>query len=98
MLQPENTATPATAAFGLLVQVSVAPAGVVIARVIALAAPVTVLPAASWTVTNGWLPQAVPPVPPPGCVVKASLDPVPLVMLNVLLSAVVRPPPEARRV
>src|ERR1035437_2765113 len=83
MRQPANVSTPATAAFGLVVQVRLAPPGVVIARVIEVVAVVTVLPTASWTVTVGWMVQAVPPVPPPGCVVKASLLGVPTVMLTV---------------
>ena len=37
----------------------------------------TVLPNWSCTVTAGCVPQAVPPVPPPGCVVKANLDAAP---------------------
>src|SRR5664280_378326 len=90
MRQPANVSTPATAAFGLAVQVRIAPPGVVIARVIEVVAVVTVLPPASWTVTVGWLVQAVPPVPPPGCAVKASLFAAPTVMLNVPLVAPVR--------
>ena len=73
-------------------QVSVAPAGVVIARLIELVAAVTVLLAVSWIVTTGWTPQAVPPVPPPGWVVNASLVPVPLVIANGPLVAAVGPP------
>lgn len=72
-LQPVNVAIPAPAAFGFAVQVSVAPAGVVRANVTLLASDVTVLPLASCTVTTGWVPNAVPPVEPPGCVVKANL-------------------------
>src|SRR5450759_3057512 len=91
MLQPVNASTPATAGFGLAVQVRSAPPGVVIARVIEVVAVVTVLPSASWTETVGWLAQAVLLVPPPGCVVKASLLGAPTVMLNELLVAPVRP-------
>src|ERR1035437_5177313 len=91
MRQPENVSTPKTAFFGLAVQLRLAPPGVVIARVLGVVAVVTVLPPASWTVTVGWLVQAVPPVPPPGCVVKASLLGVPTVMSNELLVARVRP-------
>src|SRR5665811_656763 len=73
MRQPANVSTPATAGCGLVVQVRIAPPGVVIARVIEVVAVVTVLPPASWTVTVGWLVQAVLLAPPPGCAVKASL-------------------------
>jgi hypothetical protein len=34
--------------------------------------PVTTLPVASYTVTTGCVLHTAPPVPPPGCVVKAS--------------------------
>src|SRR5450759_3575127 len=91
MRQPANVSTPAPAAFGLAVQARSAPPGVVIVRVIEVVAEVTVLPPASWTVTVGWLVQAVLLVPPPGCVVKASLLGAPTVMLNELLVAPVRP-------
>src|SRR5664280_3610088 len=90
MLQPANVSTPEAAFFGLAVQVRVAPPGVVIARVIKVVAVVTVLPPASWTVTVGWVAQAVPPVPPPGCAVKTSLLAAPTVMSNELLVAPVR--------
>ena len=53
ILHPANVATPATAVFGLAVQVNVAPAGVVSVNVTGLVLPVTVLPAASCTVTTG---------------------------------------------
>jgi hypothetical protein len=52
--QPAKVATPATAAFGFAVQVNVAPAGVVIAKVIDVVA-VVVNPLASWIATTGWL-------------------------------------------
>src|SRR5664280_1841215 len=90
MRQPANVSTPATAGCGLVVQVRIAPPGVVIARVIEVVAVVTVLPPASWTVTVGWVAQTVPPVPPPGCALKTSLLAAPTVMLNVPLVASVR--------
>src|SRR3954469_22516908 len=92
MLQPANVATPATAATGLLSHVSVAPAGVVIANVTALMSVVTVLPAASWIVTTGCVPNATPPVEPLGCVVKASCAAGPAVMVTVVLTAAVNAP------
>lgn len=58
ILQPAKLSTPATAAFGFVVQVRVAPAGVVIVRVIDAVLVVTVLPPASWTVTAGWVAKA----------------------------------------
>jgi molybdopterin/thiamine biosynthesis adenylyltransferase len=70
MLQPANVATPEEAANGFVVQVSVPLLGVSVIKAELL---VTVLPAPSSTVTFGCIVQAVPPVPPPGCVVKTSL-------------------------
>src|SRR3954451_13961878 len=55
MLQPAKGATPATAATVFVLHASVAPAGVVIASVTPLVSVVTVFPAASWTVTTGWV-------------------------------------------
>jgi hypothetical protein len=52
---------------------------------------VTVLPAASYTVTTGWVPKAVPPVELDGLVVKASLVADPAVMLKLVLTALVSP-------
>jgi len=72
-LQPAKVATPATADVGFSVQVRVAPAGVVMLRVIGALLTPTGLPPASWTVTTGWVARAMPPVEPEGCVVKASL-------------------------
>ena len=84
ILQPANVATPATAVTGLVVQVSVPDPGFVpIARVTLEVSLVTVLPAASCTVTTGWVDHAVPPVPPVVCVVNASFAGAPAVMLNV---------------
>ena len=55
-----------------------------IARVTFWEVPVTALPFASWSVTTGWVAQAVPPVPPPGCVVKASFAAAPAFTVNAL--------------
>jgi hypothetical protein len=56
--QPANVATPATAAFGFVVQVKVAPPGVVIPMVTELVSLVTLLPPASCTVTTGCVANA----------------------------------------
>jgi len=91
-LHPAKVATPEEAASGLVVHVSVPlPGFVPIASVIDAELLVTVLPPASCTFTTGCTAQAVPPVPPPGCVVKASWAADPTVMLNELLVAPVRP-------
>ena len=59
---------------------------------------VTVLPPASWTVTAGWVAQAVPSTPPPGWVVKASWEAAPMVIEKALLVTSVKPVAEAVRV
>src|ERR1035437_1747088 len=93
-----NVAPPA-AALRDKVPASVPPPGLApIATVMLVPLDVIVLPPASWTVTVGWLVQAVPLVPPPGCAVKASLFAGPTVMLNVPLVASVRPVAVAVRV
>jgi hypothetical protein len=71
---PEKLATPELAPSGFVVQPSVAPlpGWVAIVRVTDAEELVTVLPAASWTVTTGCCAHAPPETPPPGCVVKAS--------------------------
>ena len=53
MLQPAQVATPSVGTTGLVVQASVAPIG--IANVMGVTLVVTVLPAASSTVTWGWV-------------------------------------------
>ena len=97
-LQPANVATPATAAFGFVVQVSVAPPGVVSARVTELVSDVTVLPPASCTATTGWVARAEPPVPVPGCVVNVSWAAAPAAITKLLLVADVNDPSVAVRV
>src|SRR5256885_913640 len=69
-----------------------------IASVIDAALVVTVLPPASFSVTTGCVAQAVPPVPPPGCVVTATCAGAPAVMLNVPVVAPVSPALEAASV
>jgi len=99
MLTPLKVATPDVALSGLAVTVRVPLLGFVpMARVMELVAVVTVLPPASCTVTPGWVDSADPPVPLPGCVVKASLDAVPTVILKVLLIAWVSVPLVAKSV
>ena len=90
MLHPAKVATPETALKGLVVQVSVAPAGVVIVRVTEALLEVTVLLPASWTVTTGWVAKLVLLVAPEGLVVKASLVAVPAIV-KLLLRALVSP-------
>jgi hypothetical protein len=90
MRQPAKVATPDEAAMGLPVQLSVAPAAVVMLRVTELL-PAVVLPPASWIVTMGWLANAIPPVEPDGLVVKASLVADPTVMVKLALTALVSP-------
>jgi hypothetical protein len=89
MRQPAKVATPEEADLGLLVQLRVAPAAVVIARVTVLV-PVVALPLESWTATTGWVAKAVPPVELEGLVVKASLLGSPL-MVKLALTALVSP-------
>src|SRR5450631_4092193 len=91
MPQPAKVTTPATAFVGFVVQVRVAPAGVVMLRVTEALLVVTVLPPASWTATTGWGPKALPPVEPEGLVVKASLLAEPK-MVKLVLTPLVSPP------
>jgi hypothetical protein len=90
MRQPAKVATPEEAKLGLLAQMRMAPAAVVMLRVTALV-PAVVLPPESWTATTGWVPKAVPPVESDGLVVKASLVADPTVMLKLALTALVSP-------
>jgi hypothetical protein len=85
--QPANAASPLAAALGLAVQVNDALPGVVKTRVTEAVLVVTVLPAASCTVTTGCVAIVVPPVPPLGCVVNASLVAAPGVIVKVVLVA-----------
>ena len=91
MLQPAKAATPATALKGFVGQARVAPAAVVMVKVIDAVLVVTVLPLASWTVTVGWVVKAMPPVELEGLVVKASLVAGPAVMVRLALTALVSP-------
>ena len=89
MRHPAKVATPATAARGLVVQLSVAPAAVVMARVTVLV-PVVGLPLMSWTATTGWVAKVVLPVELEGLGVKTSLLGT-AVMVKLALIALVRP-------
>jgi hypothetical protein len=89
--QPTNVATPATALLGFVVQVRVAPAGVVMLRVTPTVLLLTVRPPASATVTTGWTENATPPVPSEGSVVTSRLVAAPK-MLKPVLTAAVSPP------
>ena len=89
--RPAKLATPATALM-VAVPLIVPPLGfALIARVIEAVLPVTVFPKASRTATAGWAAQTVPPVPPPGCVVKTTCVGEAAVMLNVPLVAALSP-------
>ena len=59
MLQPAKVATPELAASGLVVQLRVAPPGVVSASVTDEVSVLTTLPSASSTDTAGWVANAV---------------------------------------
>src|ERR1700751_56258 len=66
---------PEAAALGFAVQVSSAPGLPLpggMERVTGAVLEVMVLPWASWIASLGWVAQAIPPVPPPGCWVKPS--------------------------
>ena len=92
MRTPLKVAIPDEALRGLVATVSVPlPGFVPMARVMESVAVVTLLPPASCTVTTGWVDRADPPVPLPGCVVKATLAAVPNVIFKELLKAEVRP-------
>ena len=66
ILQPPKEATPPLAASGLVLQARVPPGLVPRVKVIELVAVVTTLPDWSSTLTEGWVPHAVPSAPPPG--------------------------------
>src|SRR5665811_858413 len=92
MAQPVNLAIPVTAGVGLVAQVKVAPAGVVKVSVTELVSVVVVFPAASWTVTTGWVARAVSLVAVAlGAVVNASLSGAPAVMVMLLVAEVSDP-------
>jgi len=94
-LQPAKVATPEDVVLGFVVQVRVAPAGVVMVRVTEALLVVTVLPKTSWTATTGCVPKITPPVELAGFVVKVSLVAVPALMTKLVLTALVSPPAAA---
>jgi hypothetical protein len=96
-LHPAKVATPATAFVGFAVQVSTAPAGVVMFKVTEVLLEATVLPPASWTATTGCVVKAVPPVELEGLVTNASLVAGPK-MVKLVLTAAVSPLAVAVRV
>src|SRR5205085_2577666 len=99
ILQPAKVTTPDDAVTGLVVHVTVPPPGLVPMAKLTLALElVTVSPPGSWTLTAGWVPHAVPPVPPPGWVVNASLAAGPTETLKVELVAELREPSVATSV
>ena len=67
-------------------------------KVTAAVESVTVFPAASFTVTTGWVTKAAPEIAPAGWVVKANLAAAPGVTLKAALVAEVRPALAAVRV
>ena len=91
MLQPVKDAAPEMVFAGFDVQVRTAPAAVVMLKVTATTAVVTVFPPASWTATTGWVAKAAPPVELDGLVVKPSLVAEPAVMVKLVLTALVSP-------
>ena len=98
--QPANVATPRLGTWGFAVHVNPAPAVpvlLVMVSVIDAELFATGVPLASSTVTAGCWAQAVPPVPPPGCVVNANCAAAPYT-LNALLIAPVSPMALAIRV
>jgi hypothetical protein len=99
---PLKVATPLDADTGVVPFNAPGPPLVGVAGVIASAMdaelPVTVFPPASCTVTTGCVAQAIPPVPPPGCVVNASFAAGPTVMLKAPLVALVNAPSVAANV
>src|ERR1700720_2562630 len=98
MLQPLKVATPPEAALGLAVQARVAPAGVVMASNTPEVSVVTVLPAASCTVTTGCVANPTVLAAPTGWVVKASLAAGPAPMIRVELTDEISDPSVAVRV
>ena len=92
-----KSATPVTAAFvNVPLNTPPGPALFRIATVTVDVSVVTVLPLASCTVTTGCVAQAVPPVPPPGCVVNASFAAAPAEnTMFPLVTAVKVTPPDA---
>ena len=98
ILQPAKLVTPATADFGFVVQVNVAPAGVVMVRLTEAVLLVTVLPPASWIATTGWVAKTTLTALVEGLTVKPSRLAGPTVIVKLVLTALVRPLEVAVRV
>jgi hypothetical protein len=99
MLQPEKVATPNDTVLGLLAQVSVAPDGLVRARVTEALLVVTAFPPASVTVALGCTAKAVAAtVVLDGAVVNWSLAAGPVKINTEVLTAVMSAPDRAVRV
>src|SRR3954453_7895299 len=92
MLQPAKGATPATAATGFVSQAGVAPAGGGSASVTSRGSVVTVFPAASWTVTTGWVANGSKISASLGWAVNANCVAGPAMMVNAVLTAGVNVP------
>src|SRR4051812_48724524 len=92
MLQPANVASPPTAVTGLAERSMGPPAGVRMANVPEIVSLVTLLPAASRTLTAGCTANATVLAAPTGWVANASLLAGPGVMTNVLLTTDVNVP------
>jgi hypothetical protein len=69
---PLNVAVPLTAAFGFAEQLRVAPAGVVMVRLMGFV-PEVVSPFPSWMATTGWVANAAPLVDEDGVLTNVSL-------------------------
>jgi hypothetical protein len=91
MRHPAKAATPATAVFGLVVHVSVAPAGVVNASVTGAELDGTVLPPRSATASTGWAAKFVLRAVLVGLVVNRSLTAGPTEIVNAELAALASP-------
>src|SRR4051812_2589706 len=98
MLQPANVATPATAVAGLVVQASVAPAGVVIATRTSLVSRSAERRVGKWTVMTGCVANSGVLAAPLGWVVNASFAAGAGVIVKDVLRAVVSAPSVAVRV
>ena len=98
MLSPGRVAMPETALIVTVPErVPPGPALFAMARVIGAEDPVTILPAASSTLT-AMLPRLAPEEALAGCVRKTSLLGVPGVILNVVLTTELKPPELALKV
>ena len=94
IFKPLKVATPVpvvTSAVSVVVRAPPGPALFWMAKVTVWLVPVTGLLYWSRMVTAGCVAQAVPPVPPPGCVVKASFVAAPATTVRLELATPVSP-------